>query len=495
MNMRWYEIKENNPDIQQVATDEPVADTKEEDPAQDQPNYAELAEIKDIITQLSSADPDARFDSQRAAGTKAVRHIRAFNISVAELKDAIKKIGGMEQTPDIKQSTVSSSYPVYAFEKDDVLYTVVIGLKGLNKDDETSRGIGRKELSPTGLGIGGGKYSKSELIKITKDAVEKKYRNKNPMLADTLSGLLDNAATGGKGTLPQEQMDFVSPYLGTLSQDFGEILAPILVMDDSDMAELPSGNEALVDVRLPGQNMSVKALTGSGTSFRAIEKYMDAYEEAMENEDDDEKKERYNILKQFNPRTGGKNVDKIIRSAATANTDEYQKLLKVTGSTEILSFDDLENAVNSTTGDKDYSTFLKTFYPVMTAGPWCKPVGLPADGKYYMDPKGEPPKAKQAGKPSYDINPAKGGANILTYVLGIGLLNYITKGNDAEKYKEMMTDIVNKADAVIGHITVNGDGSLALKTRPFSDLKFNFQYHAPSHLPGNNLPGFVAILD
>jgi len=112
-----------------------------------------------------------------------------------------------------------------------------------------------------------------------------------------------------------------------------------------------------------------------------------------------------------------------------------------------------------------------------------------------MDPKGEPPKAKQAGKPSYDINPAKGGANILTYVLGIGLLNYITKGNDAEKYKEMMTDIVNKADAVIGHITVNGDGSLALKTRPFSDLKFNFQYHAPSHLPGNNLPGFVAILD
>jgi hypothetical protein len=57
----------------------------------------------------------------------------------------------------------------------------------------------------------------------------------------------------------------------------------------------------------------------------------------------------------------------------------------------------------------------------------------------------------------------------------------------------MMTDIVNKADAVLGHITINSDGTLALKTTPFSELRFEFQYHAPSHIPGNNLPGFIAI--
>ena len=58
----------------------------------------------------------------------------------------------------------------------------------------------------------------------------------------------------------------------------------------------------------------------------------------------------------------------------------------------------------------------------------------------------------------------------------------------------MMTDIVNKADAVIGHITINTDGTQSLRTEPFSNLEFNFHYRAPSHIPGNNLPGFMAIL-
>ena len=57
-----------------------------------------------------------------------------------------------------------------------------------------------------------------------------------------------------------------------------------------------------------------------------------------------------------------------------------------------------------------------------------------------------------------------------------------------------MTNIVQKADAVLGHITIKSNGQLELTTTPFSDLEFNFQYHAPSHLPGNNLPGFMAIL-
>jgi hypothetical protein len=32
-------------------------------------------------------------------------------------------------------------------------------------------------------------------------------------------------------------------------------------------------------------------------------------------------------------------------------------------------------------------------------------------------------------------------------------------------------------------------------TKPFSQLNFGFQYHAPSHIPGNNLPGFMVVMD
>ena len=61
--------------------------------------------------------------------------------------------------------------------------------------------------------------------------------------------------------------------------------------------------------------------------------------------------------------------------------------------------------------------------------------------------------------------------------------------------KVQVDNIVNKADAVLGKIDITLQGGLKISTRPFTDLKFNFQYHAPSHIPGNNLPGFIAILD
>lgn len=477
--MRWFEIKEMDQDPQEVES-----------------AYAEIKDNKAMAAELKSADPDGRYDDQaiNLAQNKPVRHIRAFRVSVNDVKNAIKSVGGVEKAPDSKQATLSGQYPVIAFEKDKVKYAVVVSSKGLDADNPDSFGLARKETAPSGLGIPSGMYKRQELIDITRERVEKRYRNKNPQLADTLLALLDNADGGGKGSLPSEQMQYISSYLGTLSQDYGEILAPLLMTDGNDEIEIPSGNEALVDVKIPGKgNISVKALSGSGTSFKAIAKYMDEYEKAIEQEPDEEKKERFNILKQFHPKSGGKNVDKIIKAVKTANTQEYQELEKILG-TSPDDYKSLVNAVQNKTGDSDYTTFLKTFYPMMVAGPWGKPVGLPADGKYYMDPKGDAPKAKQAGKPNYDVDPAKGGANIITYALSVGLLNYIRKGDDAEKYKDMMTNIVQKADAVLGHITIKSNGQLELTTTPFSDLEFNFQYHAPSHLPGNNLPGFMAIL-
>jgi hypothetical protein len=130
----------------------------------------------------------------------------------------------------------------------------------------------------------------------------------------------------------------------------------------------------------------------------------------------------------------------------------------------------------------------------MTAGNWGMPVGLPADGNYHMGFKANAPKKNYtAGKASFDTCPGLASADILTYVLGVGLLNHIRRGTDSADYSKMMTDIVSKANAVLGHITINKDGSMKIITKPFSDIKFEFQYHAPSHIPGNNLPGFIGI--
>lgn len=465
----------------------------EQEPALDAPNYASNKQLKDLAAFLQQQFPDGKFTVQNAGGVKQVSSIRARGINLAALKDAMGKFGSVFTDADQKQMSTSSSFPANSFDKDGTLYTIVIGMKGVKSDDEGSIGISRKELSPAGLGIHGGKFNKKQLIDATKSAVEKKFRKRDPILADTLNAMVGNASRGGNNPLPAEQMEHVAPFLGTLSQDFGEILAPLLVMKDDDIAELPTGNNPLVDVKLPGMNMSVKALTGSGTSFKAISDLMDKYEASIE--DDSESKEKYQILKQFHPSTGGSNKDKIIRAAATAKIPEYKTLIKILGVKSLASFGDLLNAVKAKTGSKDYSTFLKTFYPMMTAGPWGKPVGLPQDGPYYLGQTTVKKKEKAAGKPSYDVNPASGGSDIITYSLGVGLLNDVTRGESSEKYKKMMTDIVNKAEAVIGHITVNRDGTMSLKTKPFSDLQFNFQYHAPSHIPGNNLPGFIAILD
>lgn len=483
--MRFFEL---------IVEQEPVEPADQEMPADQNPvTYATNKELKDLAAFLTQSFPDGKFTVQNAGGTKQVSSIRARGINLASLKDAMTKFGATTTNPDQKQMTTSSSFPANSFDKNGTLFTVVIGMKGVKSDDEASVGISRKELSPAGLGIHGGKFNKKELISATKSAVEKKFRKRDPILADTLIAMVDSAAAGGSNPLPPDQMQHVSPFLGTLSQDFGEILAPLLIMKDNDIAELPTGNNPLVDVKLPGMNMSVKALTGSGTSFKAVSDLMDKYEASIK--DDKESKEKYEILKQFHPSSGGNNKDKIIRAAARANIPEYKALIKILGTKTLDGFGDLVNAVKAKTGSADYPTFLKTFYPMMTAGPWGKPVGLPQDGPFYLGQTDVKKKEKAAGKPSYDANPSGGGADIITYSLGVGLLNDVTKGDNSEKYKSMMTNIVNKAEAVIGHITINNDGTMSLKTKPFSDLEFRFQYHAPSHIPGNNLPGFIAILD
>ena len=454
--------------------------------------YADQKQTNQLSKDLTSKLSAGQFSAPSPSGVKKIYHVRAQKISLAELKTTMSELGFTQSSPDSVQSLMSGKFPVHVFDKDGISYTVVIGsVKGLKS--EAGIGINRKELAPTGLGLDGGKYSKLELIDATKQSVDRVIRD--PNIKRALLGLVDIASQGGKGKLPPEDSDYIGDFIGVISQDFGEILAPIILMDENDIAEFPAGNNPIVDVKLKSMNLSIKALTGSGTSFKTVSDLMDKYEASIQPET--EKSEQFKILKQFHPSLGGKNTDKIIRATAAASTPEFNKICELLGVETLATYSELVDVVSDKTASMDYGQFLRTFYPAMIAGNWGKPVGLPADGMYYMDPSKskKPGKEKAAGKNSYESKPGQGAADILTYVMGVSLLNYITRGKKSKDYSDMMTDIVKQQDAVIGHITINRDGSMVVTTRPFSELKFQFQYHAPSHIPGNNLPGFMYIPD
>ena len=466
-----------------------IQELTELEPAQETKMYANLAMCKELANQLAGILPNGTFKVQNAGGVKTIPHVRAQKISLSELQSAMSSLGATASSPDAKQTVLSGKFPVHSFELDNNIVSIVIGSVSAGASNV---GLNRKELAPTGLGLDGGKFTREELIINTKKGLDAAIRDQN--LKQALIGLVDIAAAGGNTPLDPELAASIKPLIGIISQDFGEILAPILIMDNDDIAEFPSGNAPIVDVKLKNTNLSVKALTGSGTSFKTVADLMDQYESSINSDKGLTKK--YQILKQFHPSTGGSNVDKIIRAVSMAKIPEYTTICSIIGVQKLSSYDEFAKLILDFTKNMKYSEFLETFYPAMMAGNWGKPVGLPADGPYYMGQKKEAPKKeKAAGKNSYMAKPGYGAANILTYVMGIGLLNYIRRGKDSKQYSNMMTDIVKQANASIGHITINPNGTMTLKTTPFSQLKFEFQYHAPSHIPGNNLPGFMYVPD
>lgn len=453
--------------------------------------YADNAQLKSLAQELENNLPQGQFKVHPAKAHKTIPHIRAQKISTSELQNAMRKFGADISSSDSTQAVLSGKHPVQSFKKDDITYSIVIGsVRGAK--GEASIGLNRKELTPTNLGLANRKLKKQEIITATKSALMQKIRDES--LRDALIALVDSAAEGGKNKLSPEHQEEIKPLLGIISQDLGEILAPILIMNDEDEAEYEGGATPLYDVKIKNIEYSIKALTGSGTSFRSVSNLMDRYEQELK---DPDTIARYQVLKQFHPSTGGKNVDKIIRAAKIAKIPEYLTIVKILGLSPDIGlegYEDLVSQLENFTSNLTYPQFLRSFYPAMEAGNWGKPVGLPADGLYYLGRKEKPPtKEKSAGKNSYNANPSKGGADILTYVMGIGLMNFIRQGNDAEKYRNMITDILKKREAQIGHIKINPDGTMVLTTRPFSTTKFEFQYHAPSHIPGNNLPGFIHV--
>lgn len=458
------------------------------------PLYADWAQTKLAAIQLTKLLPKADIKMQNATGVKPVPHIRISKTSPQEIKVAIEGPGlhSRLDSADAVQSRVSGKYSPYSFEVNGITYTLVLSTS--RSGDDSRIGINRKELSPTNLGLAGQSFNRHELIAATRAALEKNVRDEQ--LRAGLIQLLDNAARGGKGKIDAELAAYIWPVIGTISQDFGEILAPLLVMDDKDEATFPVGNSPLVDVLMKKGNMSVKAMTGSGTSFRVVADLMDKYAKTIETDAD--KKKKFEILNKFHPSQGGLNVDKIVAAVKFANIPEYQEAVRVFGN--FSNWKELEQQMKRwpwKDGSKsNYRNFLEVAMDIFTAGNWGMPIGMPADGGIHLGTaKNADREEKVAGYPSFKANPHKAAADILTYSMGQGLVRFITKGKNKEEYSEMMTDIVKQSNAVLGHVTIKADGSIVLVTKSFNDLEFKFQYHAPTHMPGNNLPGFIAILD
>lgn len=520
--MRFFEFKLTEDETAALQTQGPrvaapagqpdPAAVKAAHPADEQPAaqptapvYADTKQINELIRQLRSIYPkegDVNLKNEADGDTKLIRHLRITDVSGADVKKSLESIGATVQTTPLtkEQTSTSTSKIRMGFVKDGITYTIVLG-SSRKGTAESGLIIQKKKTSPTKLGLGGRQFNRDQLILAASSAVKNSFKSSLP-IQEMLLGLIEIAKGGGTGTLSPESQSVLQDNYKNVSQDFGEILAPILMLKAGDVCDFPkSGNEPLTDVNVGGKKYSIKSMSGSGTSFKSISKLMDKYEASIDS--DNERKKLYAPLAEFNPKKGGNNLDKIIRAANVAKTPEFVEIARILGAEEIKSFEALLSLLEQKISDMDYPTFLNTFKSASMAGNWptrggkgVQMLGFPADAPVALGLKDKNPEKEDGatGAPSYAANKITAAGNILVYVMGKGLEFYVQKVEGVSKqYKQMMTDIVNKSDASLGHITVNSDGSMAVEVQPFSALEFIFQYHAPSNIAGNNLPGFAII--
>jgi hypothetical protein len=500
--MKFNEIakpKSNSiPGTQPAVDVEPAVEPNAKQAPQPQPDaqFASRNQIKQLADNLAQDMPDIRFKVDSKNG---LPYIRVFGSDTGTITNYLKQFGYDSLPLEPKQFGLSSKYRsnILSYNAGDVIYSMVVAGSGKKEDDSKGVSVSIKEFTPTTLGLAGKEYNKASLIKDTQAAVIAKTKTR-PELQQILLELIQVAAGAQSELSPEANENLSKRARDQLSVDFGEILAPIKLANKSDKIEFPKeGNFPLIDVFVGDLKYSVKSLTGSGTSFRSIQNLMDNFEGTMEN---DETQERlFSLFKSYHPKAGGKNVDKIIAGARHISVPEYTKIVEILGG-EFTDYASLQALLSKQKfakmpNEQGYSQFLKMFYPAMVAGNWRHPAGLPADGNYYLgtSKSKEKPTEKEAGYPSFKVNPVKAATNILTYVVGIGTLNAVERGPDAKEYAKMMTNIVNQSPAWLGRLDITGSGEVVASAKPFTDLKFKFQYHAPSHKPGNNLPGFIIV--
>lgn len=463
-----------------------------------EPIYAEKADYQELIPALTawleSVGVDApKPEYSQKSGRLPV--IRMSNVTPAHLAAAAKGLG-LVQDADLSdlQAISSGQFDIYSYTGRGKTYTFVLrGVKTAKSFSGASADLvlNRKDLTPTKLGLAGSFTNRKELATATKAAVKEKIKNEK--LAKALIELVDIAMARGKGSLSAESLEYVMPARGMISQDFGEILAPMALAGDGDDINFPVGNEKLIDVTVGGDTRySVKALGGSGTSMNSLGSLLDDY--ALTLTDEGKKKLFNNGIKvwQSASKKEGKVVDKICYAAALNQTPEYLSYVNILGG-EFQTFDELKGLLKKALKGVDYKGFLELVVPASQAGHWGVNVGMPQDHQYYMGLNPNRPKPGIAGKASYDADPIDGAANIITYSLGKSFEFMVRRGPNKQQYKDIMNDMIKQMNCQLGHVDITSAGQLAVTSKPFGNLDFEFDYHAPSHIAGNNRPGFMIV--
>ena len=537
--MRFFEI--NEPSTQpapQVGTPPPAA-TKQPHPVDQQPAPKPAVKkaakgtgpfVFDGVTYANRKDQDAEVAAIKAAlidefpsvnvrndledinAGKKIPSIRILNALprdkvLATLKDAGYQLTNTKNDVQIVSGTYQSF--IYTFTKNNIVFTVVIAGKGAGEGAEGKCQVGIQMLRPEKFGLKGVDLTKAQLSAKVKAAIPQVAKS-DPVLQQALSQLID-VAMGDRSSVDAPLMDHISGCLNLISQDFGEVLTPIVLADgESDIISFSAtSNKPLIDVDVKGVPVAVKSLGGSGNSFSAIRDMIKDYEESKLADDPEWKANKtFKILQDFVSKDGKTN-DKLIRAAQLAAVPESLELNKILG-TSPQDYAQMEAAVSNLVkqleatpeGQKNlYAAYLKAIWPASVAANRTRgkkatlvPVGLPGDYRSYLkdEDTAEEPKqsSKSAGKKKFDANFVRAASRQLTYMLGMGFRNQVVEGDDKDEMEQTITDVMTRKDAIAAKITINNDGSIKVIKTAFKDLKFGYQYHAGTDTVDQNAPGF-----
>ncbi len=552
LSMRFFEIADPKTQPAPQAGVPPVDATKEPHPADqkqavqppakvkravkgegpfvfDGVTYANRKDQQPVVDELKAALIDefpsvnVRNDLEDLNAGKKIPSIRILNALprdkvLAVLKDAGYQLANTKNDVQIVSGTYQNF--IYTFTKNNVVFTVVIAGKGAGEGQEGKCQVGIQMLRPEKFGLKGVEKTKSELVALVKQNIPNVAKS-DPVLQQALSQLLD-VAMGQRSTVDAPLMDHISGCLNLISQDFGEILTPIVLADgDSDIISFSTtSNKPLIDVDVKGIPVAVKSLGGSGNSFSAIRDMIHDYEKSKKEENPEWKANKtFKILQDFVSKDGKTN-DKLIRAAQLAAVPEAVALNQILGTTP-QNYAQMEAAVSTLVqtlsktpeGQKNlYAAYLKTIMPAAVAAGRTRgkkktldvkpsdkkekpvPVGLPGDYRSYVkdDDTAEEPKqsSKSAGKKKFDANFVRAASRQLTYMLGMGFRNQVVEGDDKAEMEQTITDVMTRKDAIAAKITINNDGSIKVIKTAFKDLKFGYQYHAGTDTVDQNAPGF-----
>jgi hypothetical protein len=488
--------------VNPTATATPVTPAKPVTPktpaATAEPVYADRKDYDSLTPALGAwlekagaEDATNKIEYSKKAGRLPV--LRISDVTPAQLEQAAKGLGLTAAPLTDHQSVSSGQFSVHSYTGQGKTFTVVLrGVKTAASyaGAATDLVLNRKDLTPVKLGLAGDYANRQELATATKKAIKERVKNEN--LARALTELVVLAENRGAGQLTPESLEYIKPFLGAISQDFGEILAPIALATDSEEISFPVGNEKLIDVTIGGNaRYSVKALGGSGTSMNSLGSLLDEYDNTL-TDAGKQKMFRDAIKIWASTKKEGSVTDRICLAANLNQTPEYLSYVDILGG-NFKSWKELKALLTPLVKGLDYPGFLQMILPATQAGNWGTNVGMPQDSNYYLGLTPNKPKPGIAGKYSYDNDPVDGAANIIAYSMGKGLEYMIKRGPSQQQYKDIMNDMIKQLNCQLGHVDIDSQGQLVVTSKPFGNLDFEFDYHAPSHIAGNNRPGFMIV--